>query len=54
MSVKLTDEERGSMIEWLYTCTGYSKQFWERCTDEQLISEYRDHAIVKVTNDGNH
>ncbi|NEY20516.1 hypothetical protein G4D61_11170 [Bacillus ginsengihumi] len=37
--------EREMMVEWLHICTGYSREFWDKCTDKQLEMEYKIHVI---------
>ncbi|GER73408.1 BH0509 family protein [Weizmannia acidilactici] len=43
----MNQSDREMMIEWLWLVTGYSREYWEKCSDEQLAKEYEDHMSWK-------
>lgn len=44
-SRSLSDSERAMLIEWLSCTTGFSKEYYQKSSDELLEAEFKDHCI---------
>ncbi|MGG3879608.1 hypothetical protein [Bacillus smithii] len=43
----LSDNERETIIEWLYTMTGYAADYWEKKEDEELARLFEENLLNK-------
>ncbi|MEK4951919.1 hypothetical protein NST12_16630 [Bacillus sp. FSL W8-1127] len=41
----LLDNERETIIEWLYAMTGYTKEYWENKEDDELARLFEENLF---------
>lgn len=41
----LSDNERETIIEWLYAMTGYTKEYWENKEDDELARLFEENLF---------